>query len=370
MVTPHLPPEQAANALLPQLLADGLRARGDDVRLMALYPSGSLERRADVTYVPRMGVGLSRRLRLSHLALTATLVSTSRPFLSGVDVVHVHSNTFMNQVMTAIIRSRRLPFVLTHYGTEIWHYRPRMLDFFRWMNARAGAVTYYSRQLMERSLELGICPKKRSVVYPPVATVFGCIDEGERDQKRKRLRVGDGPVILNVKRLHPLAGQRFAIEAMPSLLERHPGTQLWIAGEGEERENLERQIGQLGLNRSVRLLGMLDHQTLVEHYQAADLFVLPSRLEAFPTVAVEALACGLRVVSASHPGGQELAELFGDDVALVPIGDSRRLAEAIERMLAEQRKASLQTRERIEAEFRPSVAIETYRRLYEEALAG
>ena len=56
----------------------------------------------------------------------------------------------------------------------------------------------------------------------------------------------------------------------------------------------------------------------------ADVFVLPSLLEALPTVAVEALACGTPVVSADHPGGVELHELFGDDVQVVREGDVRR----------------------------------------------
>ena len=59
------------------------------------------------------------------------------------------------------------------------------------------------------------------------------------------------------------------------------------------------------------------------------MFVLPSLLEALPTVAVEALACGTPVVSADHPGGVELHGLFGDDVAVVPREDSGRLAAAL-----------------------------------------
>ena len=56
-------------------------------------------------------------------------------------------------------------------------------------------------------------------------------------------------------------------------------------------------------------------------------------LEALPTVAVEALACGTPVVSADHPGGVELHALFGDDVAVVPRENSPALAGALIRAL-------------------------------------
>ena len=101
---------------------------------------------------------------------------------------------------------------------------------------------------------------------------------------------------------------------------------------------------------------------------AMDLFVLPSRLEAFPTVAAEALACGLPVVSADHPGGRELEELFPDDVVLVPREQVSPLAQAIAAALHNPRRSSDRTRERIERELRPEAAIAKYLELYRSAI--
>jgi glycosyltransferase involved in cell wall biosynthesis len=124
------------------------------------------------------------------------------------------------------------------------------------------------------------------------------------------------------------------------------------------------------LQPSVRLLGLVDHRELPRFYQAADLFVLPSRLEAFPTVAAEALACGLRVVSADHPGGIELQGLFTDDVELVPREKSGPLAEAILSALAKGSGSSARTRQRIEEELRPGAAVEAYLQIYRKATRG
>jgi len=373
MVTPHLPPDQAANALLPQLLHDGLTRAGHEVRLMSFEPRNAGEKNApvlnpDVHYIRRPRNGWSRKLRLSQVETWLSVRSKAKEAFRDVDVVHVHSNTFMNQVAAALAYRRHVPFVLTHYGTEIWHYEPRRIDPFLWMNENAARVTYYSRLLLERSIELGVVPKRSAVVYPAVEHRFRTPTDEERTEARRGLGI-EGPFLLNVKRLHPLAGQRYLLEAMPAVLRKFPQARLAIAGEGESRPELEGLIHDLGLEDRVRLLGLVDNRELPRYYQAADLFVLPSRLEAFPTVAAEALASGLRVVSADHPGGVELSDLFPEDVRIVPREQIEPLVKVIHTELARGARSSKATRARIEREFRPETAVRTYRELYEQALA-
>jgi glycosyltransferase involved in cell wall biosynthesis len=208
------------------------------------------------------------------------------------------------------------------------------------------------------------------VVYPPVDDRFQPPSPEEKKDARRALGIGEGPLLLNVKRLHPLAGQIFLVEAMPQVLRRHPHAKLFVAGEGEARKELESAVARLGLSEAVTLLGLVDNRELPRYYHAADLFVLPSRLEAFPTVAAEALAAGLRVVSADHPGGIELEQLFPDDVVLVPREQTAPLAEAVLEALASPRSSSATTRARIERELRPRAAVEAYLEIYRSAVAG
>jgi glycosyltransferase involved in cell wall biosynthesis len=118
------------------------------------------------------------------------------------------------------------------------------------------------------------------------------------------------------------------------------------------------------VERQVRLAGLVDNSAVAVYNRAADLFVLPSKLEACPTVALEALACGTPVVSTDNPGGVELHGLFGDDVAVVPRENPEALARAVIGALDDPRRTRSSTRETLEREFRPTAVAANYYAVY------
>ena len=81
---------------------------------------------------------------------------------------------------------------------------------------------------------------------------------------------------------------------------------------------------KLGISDRVTFTGLIPNTVVADYVAAADVFALPSLLEALPTVAVEALASGTPVISSDNPGGVELSGLFADDIVIVP----RESAEA------------------------------------------
>jgi glycosyltransferase involved in cell wall biosynthesis len=154
------------------------------------------------------------------------------------------------------------------------------------------------------------------------------------------------------------------IEAMPAVIAVQPDTELVICGTGALRDELQAQAERLGVAGHVRLAGLVDNEIVADYNRAADVFVLPSLLEALPTVAVEALACGTPVVSADHPGGVELHGLFGDDVAVVPREDSGRLAAALIERLGAPRRTLPATAAGLTRHFRPAAVRAQYFALY------
>ena len=371
-VTPHLPPDQAANALLPWQLGNWAQAAGDEVEYVAHPPrtGGHAPLAGPVRWVARNAGGpWSRRLKVASLVAAYRAWDALTPRIARADVVHVHSNGLLAELAVLLARRARKPVVLTLYGTEIWHYAPKKFgpDLFTRAYHAASYVTFYSERLMSRAQELGLARRNSRTVYPPVGEAFSWHDEASQLEARQSLDIQNAHLLLNVKRLHPLAGQRYLIEAMNEVIRLHPDTRLVICGTGPLLGELQSVARSAGVERHVTFAGMIDNMAIARYCAAADLFVLPSLLEALPTVAVEALASGTPVLSSDNPGGLELNDVFGPDVSIVPGEQPMALAAAIGYFLQHKRRTLGTTRKAIEREFRPEAVAAQYREIYATA---
>ena len=375
-VTPHLPPDQAANALLPADLGRWAAKRGDDVRWLSQEPAQGRLAADDlpgrVMRLPRRirASGISGALRLDAWRYSKSIAVALDAIARDADLLHLHSNGLIIEVAAGWARHRTRPFVLTLYGTEIWHYRPRWpIDPFTRAYRSATEVTFYSRRLLDRARELALDRAGLSVIYPAVGPAFQPRDHVTRRAWREALGIAEPLILLNVKRLHELAGQRFLIDAFAKATRGRTDVRLIICGTGPLRQTLEQQAHDAGVGSRVTFTGLVSNDDVARYAAIADLFVLPSLLEALPTVAVEALASGTPVISADHPGGVELNELFGDDVLVVPRGNVDVLARAIEEFLQHPQRARAESITRVQQSFSVRAVESAYSALYERAKA-
>jgi glycosyltransferase involved in cell wall biosynthesis len=374
-VTPHLPPDQAANALLPADLGRWAAARGNEVRWLSHEPAQGRLAPDDlpgrVTRLPRRerASGISGALRLDTWRYSKSIAAALDAIARDADLLHLHSNGLIIEVAALWARQRSRPFVLTLYGTEIWHYRPRWpIDPFTRAYRSATDVIFYSRRLLDRARELALDRTGMSVIYPAVSPAFQPRDGATRRSWRAALGIAEPLVVLNVKRLHELAGQRFLIDAFAKATRGRNDVRLIICGTGPLRKALEQQARDTGVGSRVTFTGLISNDEVARYAAVADLFVLPSLLEALPTVAVEALASGTPVVSADHPGGVELHELFGDDVLVVPRGNVDVLARAIDEFLRQPQRARAESITRVQQDFSASAVESAYSAVYERAI--
>jgi glycosyltransferase involved in cell wall biosynthesis len=150
-----------------------------------------------------------------------------------------------------------------------------------------------------------------------------------RDELRAKLGI-DGPALAFAGRLTAQKSLRVALEALAAV----DGATLLIAGEGDERATIERDVAELGLGRRVRLLGAQPREQVLELFAAADASLLSSSWENFPHTVVEALAVGTPVIATSTGGVAEVVR-DGENGLLVPVGDAAALAAAIDRYLSD-----------------------------------
>jgi glycosyltransferase involved in cell wall biosynthesis len=375
-VSPHLPPDQAANAILPSLAGEWSRARGHEVRYVAHPPAqgGVVQTPAAgaVEWVPRReGVSpLLRLLRIDAIQRMRHIRATLDRVAGNADLLHLHSNGLLVEAAAQWAAGRGIPYVLTLYGTEIWHYRKRWpVDFFARAYRGAAAVTFYSKGLMARAIELGLNRPNLSVIYPAVPMTFTVRDEATRWRWRESLGIREPKLIVNVKRLHELAGQTYLLDAFALVRRERPDVRLVICGTGSLRTALEAQATALGIAHHVTFAGLVSNDEVARYTAVADVFALPSLLEALPTVAVEALASGTPVVYSDQPGGLELHDIFGDDVAVVPKRDAAALARALTQAFDSGRRTGSSTHDTLTRLFRPDAIAAQYETLYQRVQA-
>ena len=160
------------------------------------------------------------------------------------------------------------------------------------------------------------------------------------------------------------------VRSMPRILQRYPDARLTLAGDGTCREPLTALVQELGLGSRVSFLGHRDDVPALLH--EADVFVLPSRSEAFPNSIMEAMAAGVAVV-ASDVGG--IPELVRNGVTgrLVPPGDVDALSSALIALLdnpGQVEEFGRAGRRRIEQTYSFDRMVEQFQTLYETELSS
>ncbi|MBI1848983.1 MAG: glycosyltransferase [Planctomycetes bacterium] len=184
---------------------------------------------------------------------------------------------------------------------------------------------------------------------------------------RAELHVPDGaPLVVNVAHLAWHKAQEFLVRAVPALLADIPDARIVIVGDGERRGLLEREIRDLGVERSVILAGFRADAS--RFMAAANVFVMPSVMEGLCTSILDALLLE-RPVVASRAGG--MPEIVEDGMTgwLVPPKDPAALASAIVASLRDPERAARlarQGRERVLREFTADAMVEGTLRVYRE----
>ena len=241
----------------------------------------------------------------------------------GVSHIHIH---FANRATHTALFLKKAGFTFSFTA----HAQDFMVDLanddlLREMIRKAtftAAVSDYSRALLTN-----ICPDAADRIH----RVYNGIDASQFPTAHPGGSPGEPLRLISIGRLIDFKGFPVLLEAIATLRDNHIPVALQIIGEGPQRPALEAQIDRLQLQANVRLRGVLSQEEIKKELAHAHAFTLACLTDSkgatdiLPTVILEAMACGLPVVSTKLAGVPEMV-LHGETGLLAPPDDAPALA--------------------------------------------
>jgi glycosyltransferase involved in cell wall biosynthesis len=325
----YFPPTTGGIEQHMQLLCSGL-ARTHEV--VVLVPSRSWRGREEtrdgvrVVRVPEFG-------RFAAVPFCPTMPGTLARLKP--DLVHLH---FPNPTgdLAWLIGARRVPLVISYHADVVR--QRRLLPLYAPILSR----TFGAAQRIIASAEENVTSSPVLTRYRDRVTVipYGVdvsaftLTADEAALVERRRAAATQPLVLFVGVLRPYKGLDVLLKAMA----RVPA-QLVVVGRGPERFELMGLAARLGITSRVNFLGEVSDSERRVLLHACDVFALPSidKREAFGIAQLEAMACGKPVIASDLPTGVRFVNLHQVTGLLVPPGDSDALAEALHRLLSDER---------------------------------
>jgi phosphatidylinositol alpha-mannosyltransferase len=182
-------------------------------------------------------------------------------------------------------------------------------------------------------------------------------------------RRSGGTVLFLGRYDEPRKGMAVLLGALPDLVRRHPLIEILIVGRGDE-DRLRREAGPLAAH--LRFLGQVSDEEKASAMRSADVYVAPNLGgESFGIILIEAMAAGTAVVASELDAFRRVLR-DGAAGMLVPVGDSARLATALDTLLADEvrREALVHTANQVVGEYDWPVVAEQILRVYETVTVG
>ena len=339
------------------LLLKGLYERGHAAELVAAKGSPLGYRAAKsgicVHYAPRESLRLRAALKIRGL------INDGR-----FDVVHVNESHALSAAWLArvqnpvpLVISRRVGFPLG----QGYFSRARF--------GAAARIIASSQWVAEQAVQSGAPKEKVTVIYEGVE-IPATVATSVRIADRKRWGVGERDVLIGCAgALLEDKGQEWVIRAMGHLRGEFPSCKLLLAGDGPDRERLERLTADLKLESAVIFAGFV--RDIEAFYRALDVFVFPASFEGLGTSLLAAMAHSVPSVTYFGCALGEIVENGRSGLQVEP-KNPQALAEAVRRILSDKAFAAelaSQGRKRIETKFSAERMVDETLRMYREVCA-
>lgn len=211
----------------------------------------------------------------------------------------------------------------------------------------------------EKSKKFPWCAKKITIIHNGIGNIS--FKNGFQARQFLGNDISEGIWIGTISELHPNKGLDILIKSFKEIAEQYTDTALIIIGEGQERQNLQKLIVELNLEKKVHMIGHIDNAP--QYLKAFDLFLLTSRKEGLPYVILEAGKAELPIV-ASNIGG--IPEIIMDHKTglLAEVGNIKSISIAIKEVILNKNIYGAELKKTIQEHFSIEEMLENTIKLY------
>ncbi len=242
------------------------------------------------------------------------------------DLIHVHWAIPTGPIGVIAGVLFRKPLIVTVHGSDLRlavSGSSLLKRIFVRVCHRARHIHSVSKTMKREIEQLGISGNKISTW--PMGVDEGFLQSG---RNRKKKSIGAPMTVLSDRNLLPIYDVMCLIRAIPLVLREEPRVRFLIAGEGSDREDVEREAQDLDVRSSAQFLGRVPHTQMPDLLAQGDIYVSTSLSDGTSVSLLEALAAGLFPVVTDIPANREWVT-DGETGFLVPAGNESKLADRI-----------------------------------------
>jgi glycosyltransferase involved in cell wall biosynthesis len=265
-------------------------------------------------------------LRMIFYYITGFFLTIYAVFKNKCDIIHAHWAIPTGLIGAWVGSILKKPLLITIHGSDLRMAleRPGFLrKIFVYVCKNAAHINCVSNVQKREMEQLGIKGEKISVIPMGVDEAF--LETG----KGRKIELNKGSfIILSNRNLLPLYNVSLLVRAIPLILKEEPGTKFLIAGDGAEKEALEREVEKLNINLSVKFSGRVPHNMMPNLLSKVDIYVSTSPYDGTSVSLLEAMGSGAFPIVTDIPANREWI-INSQNGFLVPVNDERYLANNI-----------------------------------------
>ena len=318
----HFPPKWIAGTeLLTYNIAKKLSAKGHNVHVITAMDPGLLKENVEEGFTVH-------RINVPQIRILGYMVRCGEMFFVlnklNPDVIHCQGSTVGMPALFSKIFLKK-PYIVSLHGSDIysdWKFKKKITKLV--LNNANGitALTYHMKGVIAKY------SNKEVNIIPNGIDLDRFTNSSKTKCGLKIRKYNNEKVIIFVGTLRPVKGIKYLIQAMRILCNADDSARLILVGDGPDRIDLETMSKELNLGENICFVGAIPNEKVAEYMMSADIFVLPSLSEGFPVVILEAMACGLPIVTTKIKGLPEIIK-EGENGFTVKPASSEQLAEKL-----------------------------------------